>query len=175
SRSRARPGDRARRDASLRGGAARRERAFARGRSGYAGTVPEARGGAVRIGCSGWNYKHWREIFYPKGLPPGRWLERYAQVFDTVEINNTFYRLLRAHAAALVIRDDPRRPCQTLELTADWTFLRFHSGSDGGNYTEEELERWARRIEDWRERVDVYAYFNNDWEGFAIQNAAWLK
>jgi uncharacterized protein YecE (DUF72 family) len=74
-----------------------------------------------------------------------------------------------------VIGDDPRRPFQTLELTADWTFLRFHSGSDGGNYTEEELERWARRIEEWRERVDVYAYFNNDWEGYALRNATWLK
>jgi uncharacterized protein YecE (DUF72 family) len=85
------------------------------------------------------------------------------------------YALLREHGAALVIGDDPRRPFQTLELTADWTFLRFHSGSDGGNYTEEELERWARRIEEWRERVDVYAYFNNDWEGYALRNGAWLK
>jgi uncharacterized protein YecE (DUF72 family) len=85
------------------------------------------------------------------------------------------YELLRTHGAALVIGDDPRRPFQTLELTADWTFLRFHSGSDGGNYTEEELERWACRIEEWRERIDVYSYFNNDWEGFALRNALWLK
>ena len=49
--------------------------------------------GTIRIGCSGWNYNHWRELFYPKGLPPKRWLDRYAEVFDTVEINNTFYRL----------------------------------------------------------------------------------
>jgi uncharacterized protein YecE (DUF72 family) len=47
----------------------------------------------VRIGCSGWNYKHWRERFYPKGLPPSKWLELYAQRFDTVEVNATFYRL----------------------------------------------------------------------------------
>ena len=48
---------------------------------------------AVRVGCSGWNYAHWRERFYPKGLPPSRWLEHYATLFDTVEVNNTFYRL----------------------------------------------------------------------------------
>ena len=74
-----------------------------------------------------------------------------------------------------MIGDDPRRPFQTLELTADWTFLRFHSGSDAGNYSEEELELWARRIEEWRERIDVYAYFNNDWEGHALRNGVWLK
>lgn len=47
----------------------------------------------IRIGCSGWNYRHWRERFYPKGLPQRRWFEFYAGHFDTVEINNCFYRL----------------------------------------------------------------------------------
>jgi len=47
----------------------------------------------VRVGCSGWNYKSWRERFYPRGLAASRWLEFYAERFDTVEINNTFYRL----------------------------------------------------------------------------------
>jgi uncharacterized protein YecE (DUF72 family) len=47
----------------------------------------------IRIGCSGWNYKHWREIFYPQGLPQSRWFAFYAEHFDTVEINNSFYRL----------------------------------------------------------------------------------
>ena len=45
------------------------------------------------IGCSGWNYKHWRDVFYPRGLPASRWLEHYAEHFDTVEVNATFYRL----------------------------------------------------------------------------------
>ena len=48
---------------------------------------------AIRIGCSGWNYRHWRERFYPPGLPVARWFGHYAGVFDTVEINNSFYRL----------------------------------------------------------------------------------
>jgi uncharacterized protein YecE (DUF72 family) len=47
----------------------------------------------VRIGCSGWVYKHWRGIFYPEDLPQKRWFEFYASEFDTVEINNSFYRL----------------------------------------------------------------------------------
>jgi uncharacterized protein YecE (DUF72 family) len=234
----------------------------------------------VRIGCSGWNYAHWREVVYPKGLPPRRWLEHYATLFDTVEVNTTFYRLptqtavagwveqsphdflfsvkgsrylthmkrltdlgrglerfyerieplvrspkmgpvlwqlpgnfhrdderlaaalaqlppgrhcfefrhaswfvpeiyelLRAHTAALVIGDHPQRPFQTHELTADWTFIRFHYGSRGrrGNYSESELEAWTRRISAWRAEVEVFAYFNNDWEGFAVKNALSLR
>jgi uncharacterized protein YecE (DUF72 family) len=47
----------------------------------------------IRVGCSGWVYKHWRGLFYPEGLPQKRWFERYAEEFDTVELNNSFYRL----------------------------------------------------------------------------------
>jgi uncharacterized protein YecE (DUF72 family) len=46
-----------------------------------------------RIGCSGWNYKSWRGRFYPRHLPVAQWLEFYSARFDTVEINNSFYRL----------------------------------------------------------------------------------
>jgi uncharacterized protein YecE (DUF72 family) len=46
-----------------------------------------------RIGCSGWSYAHWRNLFYPKGLPQSRWFEFYSSVFETVELNTTFYRL----------------------------------------------------------------------------------
>jgi len=49
-----------------------------------------------RVGCSGWQYKHWRGNFYPTELPLKRWFEHYASVFDTVEINNSFYRLPEA-------------------------------------------------------------------------------
>jgi uncharacterized protein YecE (DUF72 family) len=50
-------------------------------------------GGKVHIGTSGWHYKHWRGLFYPEKLPTSKWLEHYFAVFDTVEINNSFYRL----------------------------------------------------------------------------------
>lgn len=47
----------------------------------------------LRIGCSGWNYRHWKGRFYPDGLPASAWLRYYVSQFDTVEINATFYRL----------------------------------------------------------------------------------
>jgi uncharacterized protein YecE (DUF72 family) len=49
--------------------------------------------GEVRVGCSGWQYKDWRGIVYPEKLPMRLWFEHYSSLFDTVEINNTFYRL----------------------------------------------------------------------------------
>jgi uncharacterized protein YecE (DUF72 family) len=44
----------------------------------------------------------------------------------------------------------------------------------GGNYSRTEIAEWAERIARWRRRVDVYAYFNNDWRGFAPANARLL-
>ena len=242
--------------------------------------MPSAGPRPVRVGCSGWNYASWKDEFY-EGKPARLWLEHYAQYFDTVEVNNTFYRLplktsvarwveetptkfvfalkasrylthvkrltdlgsgiqryyerleplarspklgpvlwqlpanfrrdderlgaalealppgrhcfefrhatwfvepvydlLRKHRAALVIGDRPEvKEFQSHELTAEWTFVRFHYGSRGrrGNYSKTELEEWARRFEEWSREVEILAYFNNDWEVFAIRNALWLK
>ena len=47
----------------------------------------------IRVGCSGWHYRDWAGRFYPADLPTTRWLPAYAKQFDTVELNNTFYRL----------------------------------------------------------------------------------
>ena len=235
----------------------------------------------VRIGCSGWIYKSWARDFYPERCPQRRWLEHYATVFDTVEVNSTFYRLpardavaawvertpddfvftikssrylthmkrltdmgrgverlwerlepvlespkmgpvlwqlperfhrdderlafaldrlppgqrhafefrhpswfapevlelLRAHRVALVLAHHPERPWQALELTTDFTIVRFHFGARGrrGNYSQTELREWAARIADLRSEVDVLAYFNNDWEAFAVRNGLRLK
>jgi uncharacterized protein YecE (DUF72 family) len=49
--------------------------------------------GEARVGCSGWSYKDWRGVVYPADAPARTWFSIYAQRFDTVEINNTFYRL----------------------------------------------------------------------------------
>ncbi len=49
--------------------------------------------GEVRVGTSGWSYQHWAGRFYPSGLHSSEWLRYYSERFDTVEINNTFYRL----------------------------------------------------------------------------------
>jgi uncharacterized protein YecE (DUF72 family) len=217
----------------------------------------------VRIGCSGWNYAHWRERVYPKGLPPKRWLEHYGTLFDTVEVNSTFYRLPKVPAvrgwveqsppgflfavkmsrylthirrlggletgiplfyerieplarspklgpvlwqlpptfkrdderlaAALAMLPEGRHAFEfrhptwyvgevydalRLELTADWTFVRFHHGTRGrgGNYSETEIGDWAERIDGWRtDGLDVYAYYNNDWEGYAVKNGLRLR
>jgi uncharacterized protein YecE (DUF72 family) len=47
----------------------------------------------IRVGCSGWVYPHWRGRFYPEKLAAKHWFAFYADHFDTVEINNSFYRL----------------------------------------------------------------------------------
>jgi uncharacterized protein YecE (DUF72 family) len=54
----------------------------------------------LRIGTSGWTYRHWIGVFYPPSLPQAEWLPWYARFFDTVELNTTFYRLPSAAAAA---------------------------------------------------------------------------
>jgi uncharacterized protein YecE (DUF72 family) len=227
------------------------------------------------VGCSGWSYPHWRDPVY-KRRPSGEWLERYAEMFPTTEVNATFYRLptvrmvqgwadrspagfvfaikvsrylthvrrlrdagdglgllrerlapltaagkvgpflwqlpptfrrdddllattlaelppgrhcfefrhpswfcepverlLAGANAALVFADTPERTFQTFEPTADWVYIRLHRGRRGrrGNYSETELEEWAERIRGWGRRHDVYAYFDNDWEAFAVGNA----
>jgi uncharacterized protein YecE (DUF72 family) len=52
----------------------------------------------IRIGTSGYSYKHWRGRYYPEKLKPAEWLRYYAQEFDTVELNNTFYQLPKEEA-----------------------------------------------------------------------------
>ena len=107
-------------------------------------------------------------------LPPGRHCFEFRHAGWFAE---PVYDLLRRHGVALVYGDDPRRPFQTLELTADWTFIRFHRGRRGrrGNYSETELREWAARIRDLRDTVEVFAYFNNDWSAYAVRNALDLK
>ena len=230
----------------------------------------------IRIGCSGWSYAHWRGVFYPPSGSTARWLEIYAQSFDTVEINATFYRLpdvktvegwaartpddflfavkasrylthvkrlrgivegikrmdasvdplrqasklgpmlwqlpphfqrndnvlasaldaltpgrhafefrdpswfveevydiLSAHGAALVVADRAPADPSPLVETAPWCFLRFHYGRGrDGTYTARELRAWAELLQPMCD--DVFAYFNNDWQGFAIANARTL-
>jgi len=63
---------------------------------------------SIRIGCSGWQYRHWKGDFYPAELPQSRWLEYYAQHFNTVEVNNTFYRLPAAPTFGAWARRAPR-------------------------------------------------------------------
>ena len=88
------------------------------------------------------------------------------------------FALLRHHGVALVIGDRPEvRGFQCRVVTTDFTYLRFHHGSRGrrGNYSPAELDEWAGWIGALPPDVAVWAYFNNDWEGFAPANAEGLE
>lgn len=87
------------------------------------------------------------------------------------------YGLLREHEVALVIGDHPERPFQSRERTTDWTFVRFHYGARGrnGHYSAAEVDSWVRRLAQWRRKTEIFAYFNNDWSAYALDNADRLK
>jgi uncharacterized protein YecE (DUF72 family) len=109
-----------------------------------------------------------------EALPPGRHAFEFRhKSWFCSEV----FGLLHTFGAALVIGDDARRPLPPSPLTTDWTLIRFHFGSRGrrGNYSDRELRAWADRIRDLRTEADVLAYFNNDWEGFAVRNGVRLK
>ena len=83
---------------------------FSTARGGNRGIVSSAREASrqLRIGCSGWNYPHWRAgVFYPARLPQRDWLTYYAERFDTVELNTTFYRLPQAAVVARWVSETP--------------------------------------------------------------------
>ena len=111
------------------------------------------------------------------------WLEALPAGQHTIEFRHESWfappvmQALRTRGVALTIGDHPSRPFQSHEATADWRFVRFHWGWRGrrGNYSRRELEQWAQRISAWRRTHSVWAYFNNDWEGFAPANASLLK
>ncbi len=236
--------------------------------------------GEIRIGCSGWQYRHWNRTFYPREVPSSGQLSFYAHHFDTVEVNSTFYRLpkreaverwlqqvpddfvftvkgskfitqnkklrdfgehapllyeriepllgtrhmgpvlwqlpegwkrdhgrlvdaleqlppgrhafefreaswfvdatyeaLAEHDVAFVIGDHVERRYQTRLLTTDWTFVRFHYGSELGTgaYSDRELDDYAAWLDSIRDEADAFVYFNNDWDCYALHEAAALR
>lgn len=227
------------------------------------------------IGTSGWQYRHWRQTFYPPGVAQAGWLEFYAARFATVESNAAFYRLPEAetfaawaertpddfviavkasryltHILRLSEPEEPVRllverasrlgtklgpillqlpPSMRIELdrlertldafppdwrvavefrhaswfteevrqvlterrvalcladrwgpvspiwrTADWTYLRFHSGraSPLPCYGRQALATWVERLgANWTSGEEVFVYFNNDPRACALRDA----
>jgi uncharacterized protein YecE (DUF72 family) len=88
------------------------------------------------------------------------------------------FETLKTHNAALCIHDLGASQ-SPLELTADFTYVRFHGPTEAkyaGSYSIPTLKSWAKRFQGWAQNLTaVYAYFNNDIGGFAPRNAEKLK
>ena len=76
------------------------------------------------VGTSGWQYRDWRDRFYPRGLPTSRWLEHYAGAFPTVEVNATFYRLPRRETVQTWAATVPKGFVLTLKASRYVTHIR---------------------------------------------------
>jgi uncharacterized protein YecE (DUF72 family) len=87
------------------------------------------------------------------------------------------YKLLRRHNVAFCVHDWREMPWPR-ELTADFTYIRFHGSGTcyGGSYPQEQLQEWAERLRRWQPQLSAaYIYFNNDIGGHAIRNARTLR
>ena len=78
----------------------------------------------ILVGTSGWQYRDWRDRFYPAGLPQRRWLEHYAERFATVEVNNAFYRLPERDTFAQWRDRTPDDFCVAVKMSRYLTHIR---------------------------------------------------
>jgi uncharacterized protein YecE (DUF72 family) len=88
------------------------------------------------IGTSGWNYDHWKGIFYPENLSKTRWLKHYAGEFSTIEVNATFYRQMK-----------------------ESTFLKWHQDTPEGFVWSVKASRFithVRRLQDVEEAMERF-------------------
>jgi uncharacterized protein YecE (DUF72 family) len=105
---------------------------------------------------------------------------RYAFEFrHQTWLTEAVYDCLREHNAALCLPIGWGIPLD-VQLTADWTYIRFHGGQHSHFFEDQELRPWAKRIREWRTQgVDSFSYFNNDtpYQGHpaAITNARRLR
>ena len=82
------------------------------------------------MGCSGWIYPHWAGLFYPEDLPEREWFDFYAKVFNTVEVNATFYRFPTEKMVKAWYRKGPEGFLFTLKAFRGITHLRKFQGTE---------------------------------------------
>jgi uncharacterized protein YecE (DUF72 family) len=88
------------------------------------------------IGTSGWDYRHWKGVFYPEGCPRTRWLDHYSRTFSTVEVNATFYHRIRQN-----------------------TYLKWHSSTPEGFLWAVKASRFIthiRRLQGVEDSLDIF-------------------
>ena len=86
------------------------------------------------------------------------------------------YEILKEKDICLCFSDTPSFPYQEV-VTSSFIYLRLHGHGSlyTDFYSEEELKEWGAKIRFWLGERDVYCYFDNDYEGFAVKNAQRLK
>ena len=93
-------------------------------------------------------------------------------------LHDAFFELLRQNNMAFVIADSGNRYPSDDRVTANFVYLRFHGNVKlyATDYREEELQAYAGKMRNWlKEGKEIWAFFNNDFEGFAVKNANELK
>jgi uncharacterized protein YecE (DUF72 family) len=103
--------------------------------------------GRIRIGTSGWNYRHWLGTFYPKGTRQKDLLAAYAERFETVEINRTFYSLPDTDAVASWRAQSPRGFLFAVKAS------RYLTHRKKLKHPEEPIERLLGRVEPLKEKL----------------------
>ena len=142
--------------------------------------------GWLRIGTSGYQYDHWKGLFYPGGLPKSKWFEYYASNFCTVEINTTFYRLPETKVFDAWRDRAPSEFCYALKFSRYGTHFKrlgdprppidlfveraSHLDDFIGPILIQLPPRWHVNMERLVQFLDD-AYFNNDACAYAVKNA----
>lgn len=112
------------------------------------------------------------EIKYAFEFRHKSWCDPKGKPSASYGVNKKVYNLLKKYNVAWVIADSPSYP-KAEAVTADFVYVRMHGSKVlfSSNYTKRELQDLAQKIKKWMKKYDVYVYFNNDFHGYAIENA----
>ncbi len=90
-------------------------------------------------------------------------------------LDKEVYQILKKNKIAFVISDSPRWPTDIVKTT-DFVYIRFHGKPKlfASKYSKEELKNYAEKIKKLKPKI-LFAYFNNDFEGYAVEDALYFK